>query len=409
MQALTEIGLRPAAMGEKPGAAQAADSGREFTDALEKAAGGGARCPEPAEDTDAAALPETEETKETEEPAETDAAPEVPAELVVMSPLRTDGLTAETGAPQPETPGAATEIPAADMAAQALAGPAEMSPAQSEAPVISGEAAAPSAAPAETEGAESFIRQVTERLEQKLTEPAQPAAEGEPTPEETAGLPVAAEEPADGKNTDTGAGSAEGGETAFAAGAKRAASARTAGADAAQAAAAFSAERLTARLEAAELTRAVERAISSFSTDLRGLEVTPSEITIALDPEELGSVSITISSQENHLTAKIITDNKEAADLISSQMEHYLQSMQEKGVRVEKAEVVYSQLEQDGRSQSGQSRDPRGGQARFRIEAVERAEAETAPPRPEARDVYESAAGYYVPAAGYGLNLEFKA
>ena len=157
------------------------------------------------------------------------------------------------------------------------------------------------------------------------------------------------------------------------------------------------AEPIVAKLDPVELTEAISKAMDSLTTDLQRIDINPSEITIALDPEELGSITITIASEENHLTAKITTSNKEAADLISSQLDHYIQTMQEKGVKVDKAEVAYNQLDQDGQSGNAPERDPQRRQrgAEFRIEGIERTEA-VAPEAPVAppvmRDAYERGA-----------------
>ncbi len=146
-----------------------------------------------------------------------------------------------------------------------------------------------------------------------------------------------------------------------------------------------------------ELARAVETAMTRFTDDFRGVEASPGTVTIALTPEELGSVSITLSTENNALTAKIVTDNKEAASLLSEQIQQFVDSMAEKGVTVEKTEVVYSQTSQSGQGlgegrHESEARDSRENNYFF-SSGDERAETEVS--YIGLRDIYESAARYY--------------
>ncbi len=146
-----------------------------------------------------------------------------------------------------------------------------------------------------------------------------------------------------------------------------------------------------------ELAKAVETAMTRFTDDFRGVEASGSTVTIALTPEELGSVSITLTAENNALTAKIVTDNKEAASMLSEQIQQFVDSMAEKGVTVEKTEVVYSQTGQSGQSlgegrHEADTRDSRENNYFF-FSGDERVEAEVS--YIGLRDIYESAARYY--------------
>jgi flagellar hook-length control protein FliK len=137
--------------------------------------------------------------------------------------------------------------------------------------------------------------------------------------------------------------------------------------------------------------------MTRFTDDFRGVEASGSTVTIALTPEELGSVSITLTTENNALTAKIVTDNKEAASMLSEQIQQFVDSMAEKGVTVEKTEVVYSQTGQSGQGlgegrHEADTRDSRENNYFF-FSGDERVEAEVS--YIGLRDIYESAARYY--------------
>ncbi len=150
-----------------------------------------------------------------------------------------------------------------------------------------------------------------------------------------------------------------------------------------------------------QLAKALETAMTRFTDDLRSVNASGNTVTIALDPEELGSVSITLVTENNALTAKIITDNKEAATMLSEQIQQFVDSMAEKGVTVEKTEVVYSQTGQSGQGlgEGRREADARNGRENnyFFFANDERADTEVS--FVGLRDVYEAAARYYEEAA----------
>lgn len=142
----------------------------------------------------------------------------------------------------------------------------------------------------------------------------------------------------------------------------------------------FSLDNAVQQIDNTELAQAIEKAIERFAEDFRLAEVDTQQITIRLDPEELGSVAITVASENNALTAKIVTDNKEAASLLAAQIEQFLETMEQRGIKVEKAEVVYnSQLDLGGQA-AGENQGGRRDESRAvqGISAVEMVEAEEA-------------------------------
>jgi flagellar hook-length control protein FliK len=114
------------------------------------------------------------------------------------------------------------------------------------------------------------------------------------------------------------------------------------------------ASRMEQKAELTELQAAVDRALNRFETDFQDVKTDGSAIHIALEPKELGSISITLAAGLSGVAAKIQTDNKDAASLISNQVQRMVQSMEAKGVRVESVEVTCNQFSQQ---------DPGGGNA----------------------------------------------
>ena len=178
----------------------------------------------------------------------------------------------------------------------------------------------------------------------------------------------------------------------------------------------FSLNDAVQQVDNTELAQAIEKAIDRFAEDFRIAEVDVQQITIRLDPEELGSMSITVAAENNVLTAKIVTDNKEAASLLSAQIEQFLEAMEQKGIKVEKAEVTYnSQLDLGGQAANEHSGGARSGrQAISGISAVEMVEAEEAAKLDETAAaaavaaVKDEATNYYVFDDKYVPNHVYK-
>lgn len=176
----------------------------------------------------------------------------------------------------------------------------------------------------------------------------------------------------------------------------------------------FSLDNAVQQIDNTELAQAIEKAIERFADDFRLAEVDARQITIRLDPEELGSMSITVAAENNVITAKIVTDNKEAASLLSAQIEQFLEAMEQKGIKVEKAEVIYnSQLDLGGQApneHSGGARDE--SRVVQNISAVEMVEAEEAGRADEdtvpIAAVQDEATNYYVFDDQYVPNHVYK-
>lgn len=66
------------------------------------------------------------------------------------------------------------------------------------------------------------------------------------------------------------------------------------------------------------------------------------EVRIHLNPENLGPISVRIVSQNGAISVQISADNEKTGQLIASSMHELSQSMQDKGLTMEKAEVTYA-------------------------------------------------------------------
>ncbi|SHH83726.1 hook-length control protein FliK [Sporobacter termitidis DSM 10068] len=98
---------------------------------------------------------------------------------------------------------------------------------------------------------------------------------------------------------------------------------------------------------AAEKTAAVEKALNRFAEDLRGFQGGPQEIKIVLQPESLGTLTISVTKTETGITAKIKAEDREIVAAISDQLQKLVSSMESKGIRLTNVDVVYSQTEQN--------------------------------------------------------------
>ncbi len=158
--------------------------------------------------------------------------------------------------------------------------------------------------------------------------------------------------------------------------------------------------------ETEELTQAVDTALDRFALDFKGVESDGKTVQIALDPDELGSLLITLTATENGIKARIQTDNAQAANLIGEQTQRLLQRMEEKGVRVEELDVVYSQMNQQSfDQQSGQNAQQESGRGQnLYFQRTELVEVD----RAEAVNTYESTAGSYAAEDGVGQSVEYR-
>jgi len=112
-----------------------------------------------------------------------------------------------------------------------------------------------------------------------------------------------------------------------------------------------------------EKSQAVEKAVSRFLDDFRSAETGKSEIQIVLEPENLGTLTISVSHTDNGISAKIKSEDREICALISNQIEKLIHSMESKGVTVENVDVVFGGTEQNlsfANSFSGRQEQPTG-------------------------------------------------
>lgn len=78
------------------------------------------------------------------------------------------------------------------------------------------------------------------------------------------------------------------------------------------------------------------------------------EVKIHLNPEELGPISIKIVSQNGVFSVQISADNRSTSQLIASSMHELTQSMQDRGITMDKAEVNYAGSTLDTSAQNQQ-------------------------------------------------------
>lgn len=97
----------------------------------------------------------------------------------------------------------------------------------------------------------------------------------------------------------------------------------------------------------AEKAAAVERALSRFADDIISVRGGSREIRIVLEPESLGVVTISVVKNENGISAKIKSEDREIAAIISDQVQRLVSSMESKGITVNDIDVAYSQMEQN--------------------------------------------------------------
>lgn len=97
----------------------------------------------------------------------------------------------------------------------------------------------------------------------------------------------------------------------------------------------------------AEKTSAVQRALNSFADDITSFSGSSKEITIILEPESLGVLTISVLKTEGGISAKIKSEDKEIAAIISGQLQKLIISMESRGLTVDNVDVAYNQMEQN--------------------------------------------------------------
>ncbi len=94
-------------------------------------------------------------------------------------------------------------------------------------------------------------------------------------------------------------------------------------------------------LEEIEKSASVEKALSRLTEDLKSVERGVSEIKIVLEPESLGTLTISVSRTENGITASIKSDDKEICGIISGQIQKLVDAMEKSGIKIEDVDVLY--------------------------------------------------------------------
>lgn len=94
-------------------------------------------------------------------------------------------------------------------------------------------------------------------------------------------------------------------------------------------------------LEEIEKSASVEKALSRLTEDLKSVERGVSEIKIVLEPESLGTLTISVSKTENGITASIKSDDKEICGIISGQIQKLVDAMEKSGIKIEDVDVSY--------------------------------------------------------------------
>lgn len=84
-------------------------------------------------------------------------------------------------------------------------------------------------------------------------------------------------------------------------------------------------------------------------------------LTMTLNPESLGRISIKLVENAGKLSVSIVAENKETAAMLASRYENIQESLRDNGTQLEKYQVVYG-AEQDGRAEQqnyeGSSKNP---------------------------------------------------
>jgi len=120
---------------------------------------------------------------------------------------------------------------------------------------------------------------------------------------------------------------------------------------------------------------AVEKAINQFISDFRSAEAGSTEIQIVLEPESLGTLTITVSRTENGISAKIKSDDREVCSIITDQIQKLIHSMENKGITVEDVEVVFDQMGQNQNfTQNSNSGGRDGSASGYAVRAEEKIE-----------------------------------
>lgn len=98
---------------------------------------------------------------------------------------------------------------------------------------------------------------------------------------------------------------------------------------------------------------------------------TQTSMEMQLNPENLGKVSLSISSKEGVMTAHFITQSELAKEAIESQMQVLRQNLENQGIKIEAIEVTVSNFsfDQSGGAKNNDEAGANKGKKAFRIDA----------------------------------------
>lgn len=108
---------------------------------------------------------------------------------------------------------------------------------------------------------------------------------------------------------------------------------------------------------------------------LKGLSNGGKRLTIQLNPQELGTLSVALTVKNKEVQAMIRTDNAETAKLLSGHMEALKQSLEEQGLKVTKMEVQTQLTSQEGQQWMGEQGHNRAQDEQNRRQVSERLRA----------------------------------
>ena len=100
------------------------------------------------------------------------------------------------------------------------------------------------------------------------------------------------------------------------------------------------------------------------------------ELEMQLNPENLGTLHLTLTSREGIMTAQFTTQSEEVQSVIQSQLMILRENLENQGIKVEAVEVTIAQYSQEGREAFGQNAEGErqnfaGGGRRNRIRNID--------------------------------------
>ncbi len=119
-------------------------------------------------------------------------------------------------------------------------------------------------------------------------------------------------------------------------------------------------------VEAGQTTAAATQAgrIMEQILDYMRIQAKPemTELEMQLNPENLGTLHLTLTSKEGIMTAQFTTQNQEVQSVLQSQLMILRENLEAQGLKVEAVEVTVAEYSQEGREAFGQNAEENGGQ-----------------------------------------------